>query len=160
MPKDRGVYAIAITGITGKVGGIVARTLLAAGLPVRAVIRDADKGRPWADKGCEVAIASISDAAGLTSAFSDVDGVFLMTPPDFDPEPGFPLTQEVILALINGRRNRLEVKIRQRYGFSSDHIRKEVDDWVRWQQSIASAQRVPGFFLDQQNQIATKTARR
>jgi uncharacterized protein YjbJ (UPF0337 family) len=64
------------------------------------------------------------------------------------------------LAMINGRRNRLEVKIRQRYGFSSDHIRKEVDDWVRWQQSIASAQRVPGFFLDQQNQIATKTARR
>ena len=37
------------------------------------------------------------------------------------------------LAMINGRRNRLEVKIRQRYGFSSDHIRKEVDDWVRWQ---------------------------
>ena len=64
------------------------------------------------------------------------------------------------LVMINGRRNRLEVKIRQRYGFSSDHIRKEVDDWVRWQQSIASAQRVPGFFLDQQNQIATKTARR
>ena len=40
----------AITGIAGKVGGIVARTLLAAGLPVRAVVRDADKGRPWADK--------------------------------------------------------------------------------------------------------------
>ena len=46
------------------------------------------------------------------------------------------------LAMINGRRNRLEVKIRQRYGFSSDHIRKEVDDWVRWQ-SIASAQVCP-----------------
>jgi NAD(P)H dehydrogenase (quinone) len=27
----------AVTGITGKVGGIIARTLLAAGLPVRAV---------------------------------------------------------------------------------------------------------------------------
>ena len=89
----------AITGITGKVGGIVARTLLAAGLPVRAVVRDADKGRPWADKGCEVAIASISDAAGLTSAFSDVDGVFLMTPPDFDPEPGFPKTHQAIAAV-------------------------------------------------------------
>ena len=89
----------AITGITGKVGGIVARTLLAAGLPVRAVVRDADKGRPWADKGCEVAVASISDAAGLTSAFSDVDGVFLMTPPDFDPEPGFPKTHEAIAAV-------------------------------------------------------------
>ena len=89
----------AITGITGKVGGIVARTLLAAGLPVRGVVRDADKGRPWADKSCEVAVASISDAAGLTSAFSDVDGVFLMTPPDFDPEPGFPKTHEAIAAV-------------------------------------------------------------
>ena len=89
----------AVTGITGKVGGIVARTLMAAGLPVRAVVRDADKGRLWARQGCEVAIASISDAAGLTKAFSDVDGVFLMTPPDFDPEPGFPLTHEAIAAV-------------------------------------------------------------
>ncbi|NEK55948.1 NmrA family NAD(P)-binding protein, partial [Rhizobium leguminosarum] len=30
----------AITGITGKVGGAVARQLLAAGQPVRAVVRD------------------------------------------------------------------------------------------------------------------------
>jgi NAD(P)H dehydrogenase (quinone) len=91
------VYAI--TGITGKVGGIVSRTLLAAGLPVRAVVRDAEKGRPWAEQGREVAIASIADADGLTKAFSDVDGVFLMTPPDFDPEPGFPNTHEAIAAL-------------------------------------------------------------
>jgi len=91
------VYAI--TGITGKVGGIVARTLLAAGLPVRAVVRDADKCRPWVEKGCEVAIASIADADGLTKAFSGADGVFLMTPPDFDPEPGFPKTHEAIAAI-------------------------------------------------------------
>jgi nucleoside-diphosphate-sugar epimerase len=64
----------AVTGITGKVGGIVARTLLAAGLPVRAVVRDAGKGRPWVEKGCEVAIASISDAAGLRKAFYGADG--------------------------------------------------------------------------------------
>jgi NAD(P)H dehydrogenase (quinone) len=89
----------AVTGITGKVGGVVARTLLAAGLPVRAVVRDADKGRPWTEKGCEVAIASIADADGLTKAFSGVDGVFLMTPPDFDPEPGFPSTNEAIAAI-------------------------------------------------------------
>jgi NAD(P)H dehydrogenase (quinone) len=37
----------AITGITGQVGGTVARTLLAQGLPVRAVVRDAAKGRAW-----------------------------------------------------------------------------------------------------------------
>src|ERR1700745_2031339 len=89
----------AVTGITGKVGGVVARTLLAAGLPIRAVVRDANKGRPWAEKGCEVAIASIADADGLTKAFSGVDGVFLMTPPDFDPEPGFPSTHEAIAAI-------------------------------------------------------------
>src|SRR6188472_754621 len=89
----------AVTGITGKVGGVVARALLAAGLPVRAVVRDADKGRPWAEKGCEVAIASIADADSLTKAFSGVVGVFLMTPPDFDPEPGFPKTHEAIVAI-------------------------------------------------------------
>ena len=89
----------AVTGITGKVGGIVARTLLAAGLPVRAVVREPGKGKPWAEIGCEVAIASISDAAGLTKAFSGADGVFLMTPPDFDPEPGFPKTHEAIAAI-------------------------------------------------------------
>jgi uncharacterized protein YbjT (DUF2867 family) len=89
----------AVTGITGKVGGAVARTLLGAGLPVRAVVRDADKGKAWAEKGCEVAIASITDVDGLTKAMSGVDGVFLMTPPDFDPEPGFPLVREAIAAV-------------------------------------------------------------
>jgi NAD(P)H dehydrogenase (quinone) len=89
----------AVTGITGKVGGVVARTLLTAGLPIRAVVRDADKGRPWAEKGCQVAIASIADADGLTKAFSGVEGVFLMTPPDFDPEPGFPKTHAAIAAI-------------------------------------------------------------
>jgi uncharacterized protein YjbJ (UPF0337 family) len=35
------------------------------------------------------------------------------------------------LNLINGRRDRLEAKIQQRYGFAPDQIRKEVDDWFR-----------------------------
>ena len=37
------------------------------------------------------------------------------------------------LAVINGRRDALEGKIRQRYGFAIEHVRKEVDDWMRWQ---------------------------
>jgi NAD(P)H dehydrogenase (quinone) len=89
----------AVTGITGKVGSAVARTLLDAGLPVRAVVRDADKGKVWADRGCEVAIASITDVDKLTKALSGVDGVFLMTPPDYDPEPGFPLTHQGVAAV-------------------------------------------------------------
>ena len=56
----------AITGITGKVGGEVARTLSKAGLALRAVVRDPRKGAVWADLGCDVAVADVSDAIGPT----------------------------------------------------------------------------------------------
>lgn len=42
------------------------------------------------------------------------------------------LTDEDLL-VIDGRRDELEDKIRQRYGFATEHVRKEVDDWMRWQ---------------------------
>ena len=48
----------AITGITGQVGGAVARTLLAEGANVRAVARDARKAASWVKRGCELAIAA------------------------------------------------------------------------------------------------------
>jgi NAD(P)H dehydrogenase (quinone) len=89
----------AITGVTGKVGGAVARTLLAQGHKVRAVVRDAEKGSSWSAQGCDIAIASVEDAAGLTKAFQGAEGVFLMTPPNYDPEPGFPQTHEVAAAI-------------------------------------------------------------
>jgi len=89
----------AITGITGKVGGAVARTLLAAGQGVRALVRDADKGRSWSDLGCEVAIAEMEDAEALTRAFTNVTGVFILPPSNFDPEPGFPEAKAVISAV-------------------------------------------------------------
>ncbi|MEJ0092430.1 MAG: NmrA family NAD(P)-binding protein [Methylocella sp.] len=89
----------AITGISGKVGGIVARTLLAAKLPVRAVVRDAKKGIEWAERGCEVAIADAADEAALTDAFKDAEGVFVLLPPIFDPEPGFPEARAVSAAV-------------------------------------------------------------
>jgi len=89
----------AITGITGKVGGAVARTLLSAGQRVRAVVRDADKGKAWSDLGCEVAIAEMEDAQALTRAFSGVTGVFVLPPPNFDPKPGFPEAKAVVSAV-------------------------------------------------------------
>ncbi|TMA86836.1 MAG: NAD-dependent epimerase/dehydratase family protein, partial [Deltaproteobacteria bacterium] len=70
----------AITGITGKVGGAVARALFSADQRVRAVVRDADKGRSWSDLGCEVAIAQMEDAEALTRAFTGVMGVFVLPP--------------------------------------------------------------------------------
>jgi uncharacterized protein YbjT (DUF2867 family) len=90
---------IAVTGITGKVGSRVARGLLAQGQTVRAVVRSRAKAEEWAALGCEVSVASIDDAAAMTDAFRGVDGVFLMTPPNYDPEPGFPDTQRNAAAL-------------------------------------------------------------
>jgi uncharacterized protein YbjT (DUF2867 family) len=89
----------AITGITGKVGGAVARNLLAQGHKVKAVVRNAEKAQPWIAQGCEAAIASVDDTAGLTAAFRGTEGVFLLTPPDYDPEPGFPQTHLAAAAI-------------------------------------------------------------
>ena len=86
----------AVTGITGQVGGVVARLLLAAGLEVRAVVRDAAKGEVWAKQGCEVALADVNDQQALQHAFEGTEGVFVLLPPTFDPTPGFPEARKII----------------------------------------------------------------
>jgi len=90
---------IVITGITGQVGGVVARQLLAAGKKIRAVVRNAGKGAIWAQQGCEIAEADINDADALSRAFAGADAVFAMIPPNFDPSPGFPEVRQTIAAL-------------------------------------------------------------
>jgi NAD(P)H dehydrogenase (quinone) len=90
----------AITGVTGKVGGELARTLLAAGQPVRAVVRDARKGEAWAALGCELALAEMEDASALTRAFTGATAVFILPPAEFDPEPGYPEAQAVIHSVV------------------------------------------------------------
>jgi NAD(P)H dehydrogenase (quinone) len=89
----------AITGITGKVGGALARALLGDGRPVRAVVRDINKGGFWESQGCEMARAEMQDPASLTAAFTGTDGVFILPPPEFDPAPGFPEARTVIAAV-------------------------------------------------------------
>jgi len=79
-----------VTGITGKVGAAVARSLLSADQPVRAVVRDRSRGAPWAQLGCEIAVADLSDTEALAAAFAGTAGVFAMLPPVFDPAPDFP----------------------------------------------------------------------
>jgi uncharacterized protein YbjT (DUF2867 family) len=95
----KGIDMYAITGITGKVGGAVARALLAAGQPVRAVVRDPARARAWAERGCEIATADMNDPAALTTAFTGASGVFILPPPEFDPAPGFPEAHAVIGAI-------------------------------------------------------------
>lgn len=79
----------AVTGVTGQVGGSVARMLLDAKQSVRAVMRNPSKGDAWRSAGCEIAKADIMDTAALTTAFTGVEGVFILIPPNFDPSPDF-----------------------------------------------------------------------
>lgn len=94
----------AITGITGKVGGELARTLLAAGEPVRAVVRDAKKGQEWAALGCKISLARMEDASALADAFTGTTAVFFLPPPEFDPEPGYIEARAVINNVVEALR--------------------------------------------------------
>jgi NAD(P)H dehydrogenase (quinone) len=78
----------AVMGITGNVGGAVADTLLQHGKQVRGIVRDAEKAQAWEQKGVEIVTSNYDDH--LITAFSGVEGVFVMIPPNLVPEPGFP----------------------------------------------------------------------
>jgi len=90
----------AITGITGKVGGELARALLASGEPVRAIVRDAKKGKEWAALGCELALAEMDDASALAAAFAGATAAFILPPSEFDPDPGYPEARRVIDSVV------------------------------------------------------------
>jgi NAD(P)H dehydrogenase (quinone) len=103
--QEEAMYAI--TGITGKVGGALAANLLAAGRPVRAIVRDASKGAAWSISGCEVALADMNDTAALAAAFAGAEAAFILPPSEFDPAPGYVQARAtidaIVAALIAGR---------------------------------------------------------
>lgn len=70
----------AITAVTGRVGGATALALLAADVPVRAVVRTPAAAQIWSELGAEVACADFTDQAALTRAFSGCSRVFVMLP--------------------------------------------------------------------------------
>lgn len=58
-----------IIGITGQVGGALARTLLAQGKAVRALVRDTAKAAAWRARGVELVAADLHAADALAAAF-------------------------------------------------------------------------------------------
>ena len=88
----------AITGITGSVGGQVARALLARGQVVRAVMRNPDKAQVWSRHGCEIALAALNNAKALEAAFRRASGVFILLPPNAG-DPSFAAEREYITAI-------------------------------------------------------------
>jgi uncharacterized protein YbjT (DUF2867 family) len=88
-----------VMGVTGKVGGAVAASLLQAGQSVRAIVRDAGKGAAWQKRGAAIAIADLENPAALARAFAGAEGAFVMLPPLFDPAPDFAEAKRMIAAL-------------------------------------------------------------
>jgi uncharacterized protein YbjT (DUF2867 family) len=72
-----------VAGVTGHVGSVVARDLLAAGDKVVVVVRDAAKGAEWSARGAEVAVGSLDDAAFVASTVKGADGFFALIPPHY-----------------------------------------------------------------------------
>jgi uncharacterized protein YbjT (DUF2867 family)/predicted enzyme related to lactoylglutathione lyase len=71
-----------VAGVTGKVGGAVARELLAKKQPVKVIVRDAAKGASWSKNGAEIAVGGLDDPAFLTTALKNATGFFTLLPPN------------------------------------------------------------------------------
>jgi uncharacterized protein YbjT (DUF2867 family) len=70
-----------ILGASGNTGTIVADSLLLKGKHVRVIGRDAGRLQRFVRKGAEAFTADLSDAAGLTKAFSGARAAYLLLPP-------------------------------------------------------------------------------
>jgi uncharacterized protein YbjT (DUF2867 family) len=75
---------VLVTGATGKQGGATARALLAAGVEVRALVRDPGTARAEAVRalGAELVTGDLYDPGSLGPALKGVRGVFSVQMPD------------------------------------------------------------------------------
>jgi uncharacterized protein YbjT (DUF2867 family) len=72
----------AVTGATGNTGSVVVNHLLASGKKVRGIGRNAGHLQPMAQKGGEPFVCDLTNREGLAEAFTGVEGVYVMIPPD------------------------------------------------------------------------------
>jgi uncharacterized protein YbjT (DUF2867 family) len=75
---------VLVIGATGNQGGATARALLDRGVAVRALVRDtrSDKAQALKERGAELVIGDLDDAASLVAAAEGADGVFSIPYPD------------------------------------------------------------------------------
>ncbi|VEG75309.1 Quinone oxidoreductase 2 [Actinomyces slackii] len=67
---------IAVTGATGKIGGMVVDLLRARGLSPRLLVRDASRAPQWAD---DVAVAEYGDRPAVRAALEGVDALLMVS---------------------------------------------------------------------------------
>ena len=90
---------IAITGATGNIGSKITADLLSKGQNVRCVARTAHNLKKFSAKGAEIAAVSLEDTAALANAFTGVNAVFAMIPPNYQT-PDFRAYQNSVGASI------------------------------------------------------------
>jgi uncharacterized protein YbjT (DUF2867 family) len=73
----------AVCGVTGRTGAAAADALLRAGHAVRVVVRDPAKGRPWAERGADIAVADLTDLTAMTRALGGVRGAYVVSPQQY-----------------------------------------------------------------------------
>jgi uncharacterized protein YbjT (DUF2867 family) len=71
---------ILVTGATGRVGREVVQQLAASKMPVRALVRSADRAGDLAGPGVELAVGDLEDPGSLDRALAGVRSVFLASP--------------------------------------------------------------------------------
>lgn len=73
-----------IVGANGKIGGAVARALLAEGRPVRVVLRAGRCADRWRAAGAGVAVADVHAPASLIAAFRGAQAAYVLNPPEYE----------------------------------------------------------------------------
>ncbi len=71
---------ILLTGATGKTGGAVANELVNKGVPLRALVRDADKAAALQEAGVELVIGDAGDRTIVAEALDGVEKATLILP--------------------------------------------------------------------------------
>ncbi|GAB3447281.1 NmrA family NAD(P)-binding protein [Actinophytocola sediminis] len=87
---------VLVTGATGRQGGATARALLAAGVPVRALVRDpaTDRARAVAALGAELVVGDLHDRDSVSRAADGARAVFSVQMPAMT-EDGFDFAGEI-----------------------------------------------------------------
>jgi uncharacterized protein YbjT (DUF2867 family) len=87
---------VLVTGATGRQGGATVRALLAAGVPVRALVRDPsdERARAVAALGTELVTGDLHDRDSVVRAATGVRAVFSVQMPAYTPD-GFDFAGEV-----------------------------------------------------------------
>lgn len=78
-----------VFGVTGRTGAAAADALLRSGHPVRVVVRDPATGRPWAERGAQLAVADLTDLAAMTAALGQARGAYVLSPQHYHREDLF-----------------------------------------------------------------------